>query len=382
MFNEYFHGDNGAGLGATHQTGWTGVVADLIRGRPGDGVFAVGELPAACWPSGAGDDARPPSRGRPLARGPAAARPLGATPRRRRHQLRRRVGRRRRRCCCACSTTRATRPRSRCADFDAGVWHGFVPGVGPGQATGTASLGPYDPPAACAATRPSCCSTRTPGPSPATVTFGPEVLGYDVGDPDRPSTLDSAGHVPRSLVVDPAFDWGDGRPPAIRYADSVIYEVHVKGFTMTHPGVPPSCAAPTPGSATRPPSPTSSTSASPRCELLPVHQNVPEAFLVERGLTNYWGYNTIGFFAPHDGYSAAVRAGRPGGQVAEFKAMVEALHAAGLEVLLDVVYNHTAEGDHRRPDAVPPRPRQPGVLPARPGRPAPLRRHDRAAATR
>jgi isoamylase len=84
-------------------------------------------------------------------------------------------------------------------------------------------------------------------------------------------------------------------------------------------------------------------------ELLPVHQHVPEAFLLDRGLTNYWGYNTIGFFAPHDGYSAAVRAGRPGGQVAEFQAMVAALHAAGLEVLLDVVFNHTAEGDHLGP---------------------------------
>ena len=84
-------------------------------------------------------------------------------------------------------------------------------------------------------------------------------------------------------------------------------------------------------------------------ELLPVHQSVPEAFLAARGLTNYWGYNTIGYFAPHDGYSAAVRAGRPGGQVAEFKAMVDALHAAGLEVLLDVVFNHTAEGDHLGP---------------------------------
>ncbi len=96
-----------------------------------------------------------------------------------------------------------------------------------------------------------------------------------------------------------------------------------------------------------------------------------------KGLTNYWGYNTIGFFAPHDGYSAAVRAGAPGGQVAEFKAMVDSLHAAGLEVLLDVVFNHTAEGDHIGPDAVPPRAGQPGVLPARPGRSRPLRRHHR-----
>ena len=113
-----------------------------------------------------------------------------------------------------------------------------------------------------------------------------------------------------------------------------------------------------------------------------MHQNVPESFLLGRGLTNYWGYNTIGFFAPHNGYSAAVRAGRPGGQVGEFKAMVDALHRAGLEVMLDVVFNHSAEAGPGRPHAVLPRHRQRGVLPARARRPAATTTTRPAAATR
>ena len=137
--------------------------------------------------------------------------------------------------------------------------------------------------------------------------------------------------------------------PWHRYADTVVYEVHVKGFTMGHPGVPPELRGTYAGLAHDAAVAHLVDLGVTAVELLPVHQHVPEAFLVERGLTNYWGYNTIGFFAPHDGYSAAVRAGRPGGQVAEFQAMVAALHAAGLEVLLDVVFNHTAEGGQLGP---------------------------------
>ena len=181
------------------------------------------------------------------------------------------------------------------------------------------------------------------------VHFGPEVLGHDVDDPTRPSDLDSAAHVPRSLVVDPAFDWDDGGRPSRRYADTVIYEVHVKGFTMAHPDVPAELRGTYAGLGHEAAIAHLVDLGVTAVELLPVHQHVPEASSSAKGLTNYWGYNTIGFFAPHDGYSAAVRAGRPGGQVAEFKAMVANLHAAGLEVLLDVVYNHTAEGDHGGP---------------------------------
>jgi glycogen operon protein len=181
------------------------------------------------------------------------------------------------------------------------------------------------------------------------VAFGPEVLGYALDDLDQPSTLDSAGHTLRSLVVDPAYAWREIPRPNRPYADTVIYEVHVKGFTMTHPGVPAELRGTYAGLAHPAAIGHLVDLGITAIELLPVHQNVPEAFLPQRGLTNYWGYNTIGFFAPHAAYSAAVRAGQSGGQVAEFKSMVEALHAADIEVLLDVVFNHTAESDHLGP---------------------------------
>jgi isoamylase len=234
-------------------------------------------------------------------------------------------------------------------DYDAGVWHGFVEGVGVGQAYGYRAAGPWEPARGVRCNPAKLLldpyARATTGPN----RFGPEVLGYDVGDPDRVSPLDSAAHVPRSLVVDPAFDWPGGARPHHRYADTVIYEVHVKGFTMRHPGVPPELRGTYAGLGHDAALAHLVNLGVTAVELLPVHQHVPERSLVERGLTNYWGYNTIGFFAPHDGYSAAVRAGRPGGQVAEFQAMVAALHAAGLEVLLDVVFNHTAEGDQLGP---------------------------------
>ena len=228
-------------------------------------------------------------------------------------------------------------------DYDAGVWHGFIPGIGPGQAYGYRVFGPYDP------SRGVLCNPAKLLLDPyaraisGEVRFGPEVLGYAAGDPGAPSTLDSAGHMPRGLVVDPEFAWADDRLPRRRYADTIIYEVHVKGFTMRHPGVPEHLRGTYAGLAHEAAVGYLVDLGVTAVELLPVHQNVPEAFLVQRGLTNYWGYNTIGYFAPHGGYSAAVRAGRPGGQVDEFKAMVNALHTAGLEVLLDVVFNHTTE---------------------------------------
>jgi glycogen operon protein len=232
---------------------------------------------------------------------------------------------------------------------DANIWHGFVPGIGPGQAYGYRALGPYD------AERGLRCNPNKLLLDPYAkaisggVRFGPEVLGYAVGDPDTPSSVDSAACVPRSLVVDPSFAWRDGPRPRYRYSDTVIYEVHVKGFTMTHPDVPADIQGTYAGLAHPAAIKHLVDLGITTVELLPVHQSVPEAFLVARGLTNYWGYNTIAYLAPHDGYSAAVRAGHPGGQVAEFKTMVDALHAAGLEVLLDVVFNHTAEANHMGP---------------------------------
>ena len=266
-------------------------------------------------------------------------------------------------------------------DYDAGVWHGFVPGRRRrARPTGTGSAGPYDPAAGlrCNPAKllldPYARAISGDGHVRAR---GARLRRGRPGRAERRSTRPA--HVPRSLVVDAGVRLARRRPAAgTRYADTIIYEVHVKGFTMRHPDVPARAARHLrragPRGGHRAPA---STSASPPSSCCRCTRTCPRRSWSQRGLTNYWGYNTIGFFAPHDGYSAAVRAGRPGGQVAEFKAMVDALHAAGLEVILDVVFNHTAEGGPDGPDAVLPRPRQPGLLPARPGDPRPLRRHDR-----
>jgi isoamylase len=234
-------------------------------------------------------------------------------------------------------------------DYDAGVWHGFIPGVGAGQAYGYRAQGRYDPDSGLRFNPAKLLLDPYTRAVHGSVRFGPEVLGYAVDNPDAPSTLDSAAHVPRSLVTGDGYRWGDAPRPWRRYADTVIYEVHVKGFTMRHPGVPRELRGTYAGLGHEAAISHLADLGVTAVELLPVHESVPEAFLPQRGLTNYWGYNTIGYFAPHQGYSAAVRAGRPGGQVAEFKAMVDALHAAGLEVVLDVVFNHTAEAGQHGP---------------------------------
>ena len=172
-------------------------------------------------------------------------------------------------------------------DYDAGVWHGFIPGIGPGQAYGYRVSGPYDP------SRGVWCNPAKLLLDPyarairGEVRFGPEVLGYAAEDPGAPSTLDSAGHMPRSLVVDPEFAWADDRLPRRRYADTIIYEVHVKGFTMRHPGVPEQLRGTYAGLAHEAAVGYLVDLGVTAVELLPVHQNVPEAFLVGRGLTNY-----------------------------------------------------------------------------------------------
>jgi isoamylase len=234
-------------------------------------------------------------------------------------------------------------------DYDAGVWHGFVPGVGPGQAYGYRAAGPYDPARGLRCNPAKLLLDPYARAISGEVTFGPQVLGYAVGETDAPSALDSARYVPRSVVIDDTFEWSDGTKPMHPYRDTVIYEVHVKGFTMCHPQVPPELRGTYAGLAHKAAINHLVDLGVTAVELLPVHENVSWASSLQRGLTNYWGYNTISYFAPHQGYSAEVRAGRPGGQVAEFKSMVDALHAAGIEVILDVVYNHTAEGNHLGP---------------------------------
>jgi isoamylase len=236
-----------------------------------------------------------------------------------------------------------TETRIRLPEYDDGVWHGFVPGTGHGQAYGYRVHGPWDPGRGLRCNPAKLLLDPYARAMHGDVTFAPEVYGYDQANPEQPSSLDSAGHVPRSIVADGMFRWGADEPLRRSYSDTVIYEAHVKGLTMRHPDVPEPLRGTYAGLAHEAVIDHLTGLGVTAVELLPVHQSVPEAFLLQRGLTNYWGYNTIGYFAPHHGYSAAVRAGQPAGQIGEFKAMVRALHHAGLEVILDVVFNHTCE---------------------------------------
>ena len=241
-----------------------------------------------------------------------------------------------------------TESRVALREVDGLIWHGYVPGVRLGQHYGYRVHGPWDP------LEGKTCNPHKLLLDPyakavhGTVSWDDAaVFGYELGISElRPSTTDSAPRTMRSVVVDPVFDWGDDRPPRIAYPDSVIYEVHVRGLTRRHPAMPPELQGTYAGLAHPAIIGYLQRLGVTAVELMPVHQFVHDHPLVSNGLTNYWGYQTIGYFAPHNGYSAA--AGRDG-QVEEFKTMVKTLHAAGIEVILDVVYNHTAEGDHLGP---------------------------------
>jgi isoamylase len=230
-------------------------------------------------------------------------------------------------------------------------WHGYLPRIQPGQRYGFRVHGPWDP------ERGHRCNPQKLLLDPYAkaieggVTWDPAVFPFAMGDtggPDelRPGERDSAPFVPKSIVVDTRFDWGDDRRPNRPLHQTEIYELHVKGFTARMPAMPPALRG-TYAGLTHPASLEYLTRLGVSAvELMPVHQFVREGHLVERGLRNYWGYNSIGFFAPHNEYASA---GQRGEQVREFKEMVRALHAAGIEVILDVVYNHTAEGNHLGP---------------------------------
>jgi isoamylase len=231
------------------------------------------------------------------------------------------------------------------------TWHGYLPGIGPGQRYGYRVHGPYDP-------------EHGHRFNPAKLLLDPyaksidgpvrwdaaNVLPYvptDSADADlERDDEDDVDAVPKSVVVDPRFDWEGDRLPDIPLHETVIYEAHVRGFTKLHPEVREDLRGTYAGLASEPAIAYLRSLGVTAVELLPVHQIVDESFLFERGLSNYWGYSTIGYFAPHSAYAAT---GQRGQELREFKGMVKALHRAGIEVILDVVYNHTAEGNHLGP---------------------------------
>ena len=225
------------------------------------------------------------------------------------------------------------------------VWHVYLPQVRPGRRYGYRVHGPWQPEEGHRFNPAKLVLDPYARAIAGELKWDDSIFGYRIGGDDlEQDGRDSAPFVPRSVVVDEAFTWGDDRPPRVPWHETIIYELHVRGFTKLHPAVPEDQRG------------TWSALASPAViehlkqlgvtavELMPAHQFVTDRYLLD--LTNYWGYNTIGFFAPHAGYGSVSTVG---GQIAEFKTMVKSLHAAGLEVILDVVYNHTAEGNHLGP---------------------------------
>jgi len=235
----------------------------------------------------------------------------------------------------------AAEQRIELTEVDGFVWHCYLPGIGPGQRYGYRVHGPYDP------RRGQRCNPAKLLLDPygkaveGSLRWNEALFSYRFADPGAVNRADSAAFMPRSVVINPYFDWADDRAPRTPYHETLIYEAHVRGLTLRNPDVPENLRGSYSGLASTAVIEHLTRLGVTAVELMPVHQFVPEQRLSERGLSNYWGYNTIGFFAPHNAYSSSAE---PHGQVAEFKAMVRALHDAGIEVILDVVYNHTAEG--------------------------------------
>ena len=229
---------------------------------------------------------------------------------------------------------------------EAFVWQGYVPGVAPGQRYGFRVHGPWDPSSGARCNPAKLLLDPYARAIDGGVRWDPAVFGHAPDDPDQADASDSAPFVPRSVVVVSDFDWGDDDRPGYAMTDSIFYEVHVKGFTKLHPDVPEELRGTYAGVAHPAAVAHLMRLGVTAVELLPIHQFVHDAGLVARGLRNYWGYQSIAYFAPHNEYSSS---GDGGGQVDDFRRMVRALHAAGLEVILDVVFNHTAEGDEWGP---------------------------------
>jgi isoamylase len=238
--------------------------------------------------------------------------------------------------------------RTQLPEITAQCWHGYFPGVRPGQRYGFRVYGPWDPAAGIRCNPSKLLLDPYAKCIEGVLQWDEAVFDHYFVCPDgSPNILDSAAYVPKSVVVDTAFDWGDDRPPRTAWEKTIIYEAHVKGLTMRRADVPPELRGTYIGLADPSVIGYLKTLGVTAVELMPVQQFVHDMYLLERGLRNYWGYNAIGFFAPHNEYSTPdARGGR---RLREFKRMVKALHQAGIEVLLDVAFGHTAEGNHLGP---------------------------------
>ena len=229
------------------------------------------------------------------------------------------------------------------------VWHNYIPSLHPGQRYGYRVYGPYDPVHGLRCNPNKLLLDPYAKAIEGNIDGDESLFSYWFKSPDDNSAmndLDSAAHTMKSAVINPYFDWGNDQHPYISYHDSVIYEAHVRGMTNLNMDVPPDIRGTYAGLAYPSVIEYLKKLGITAIELMPIHQFVNDSFLQEKGLSNYWGYNTIGFFAPHNAYSSS---GERGEQVNEFKSMVKAYHHAGMEVILDVVYNHTAEGNHMGP---------------------------------
>ncbi|MFE2541994.1 glycogen debranching protein GlgX [Actinacidiphila glaucinigra] len=231
-------------------------------------------------------------------------------------------------------------------EADAFVRHAYLPGVMPGQRYGFRVHGPHEPTRGHRSNSAKLLLDPYAKAISGTIDWDEAVYGYRFGEPESRNDLDSAPHTMTSVVVNPYFDWAEDRSPRIDYHRTVIYEAHVRGLTMLHPELPEEIRG-TYAALAHPAVISHLTELGvTTLELMPVHQFVHDHRLVDAGMRNYWGYNTIGFFAPHNAYASM---GDRGQQVLEFKTAVRELHRAGIEVILDVVYNHTAEGSHLGP---------------------------------
>jgi len=229
------------------------------------------------------------------------------------------------------------------------VWHAYLPDARPGQLYGYRVHGPYEPSAGHRFNPSKLLLDPYAKAITGMIQWNDSAFAYTVGHEDADlswDSRDSAPHMPKSVVIDPAFSWGDDRPPRTEWHQMLIYELHVKGFTARHPEVPPELRGSYAGLTCQPVIDHLHRLGITAVELMPVHQFVTDRYLIDKGLTNYWGYNSIGFFAPDVRYA---HSGVHGHQVNEFKSMVRTFHREGIEVILDVVYNHTAEGNHLGP---------------------------------